>query len=800
MVPQIVIEMHHGEARFAEQSSSRTLSPSLDSLPVCPSLSGSMSKDQTNYGSENNRHEADLSSTLNLEDRSDFPSLSTAAQFFTLPKRKQAQRRALNSFHLSEPVEGCAGDASLLPEGPITAKNWPKIPELLKIPTAPTTETRVRPARQIADGRAEAACSIQLLSRPLENPGSTDSMLQASLFTKSEAADHFTNGYGSAKKQLNVDSPSFTPAQLPGGNKKSTFSSQTVNAAPFTPKGVANGKSSRAHGFRVLSHAHWNVAAAPVISQDGDTTFLNPAVVREFTPQTQNYDLNTAAATNGIGGDSSGGLYDAYAMAGMNQALPASQYNPYAEDHNSIAAAGASYYPTQGVYTAPMQPLQYHLYAPVGPPRSDLAPYQRQAHDFFISNDLREDLQKKSAATRQVMHNSQLPDVQPYHSLVPLEGIKSGQSSLFGNTVCWVYKATSKKNGHVYCLRRLQGARVSGKESTNTPLTKWKRIINGSIVTPVEVFTSRDFNDTSLIFIHNYHPSSKTLAEHHLGGGRFRPSIQEGLLWTYISQLCNALRAIHSGELAARCIHPTKVIITEKNRIRLSACMILDVLEYDTPRPLADLQHEDLVDLGKLVLSLCLNQVQIHNVQASCQSFQQTTYSPELKDLVLWLVTAPPSEQKNIGYLSQSIAHHLFDSFDASLHAYDDLTSEIHKELENGRIARLLLKLGTINERPEFDNDPNWAENGERYTLKLFRDYVFHQVDANNNPVLNLGHMLSCLNKLDAGIEEKVYLTSRDHQTSFVVSYKELKKQATNAFQELQKAGQAKPAASRSVF
>ncbi|KAI4594355.1 PAB-dependent poly(A)-specific ribonuclease subunit 3 [Pestalotiopsis sp. 9143b] len=579
-----------------------------------------------------------------------------------------------------------------------------------------------------------------------------------------------------AKKQLNVDSPSFTPAQL--GTKKSTFSSQTANATPFTPKGAAS-------------------ATPQGISQDGDVGFMNPAAAREFTPQTQNYDLNTTTATNGMNNESSASIYDPYTMAGMNQALSATPYNPYAEDHNPMAAAGASYYPTPGVYTAPVQPLQYHLYAPVGPARSDLQAYQRQSHDFYIPPEMREDLQKKSAATRQVMHSSQLPDVQPYHSLVPLEGLKSGQSSLFGSTVCWVYKATSKKNGHVYCLRRLQGVRVSGKDSTNTPLSKWKRMSNGSIVTPVEVFTSRDFGDTSLIFIHNYHPCSKTLAEHHLTAARFKLAIPETVIWSYICQICNALRTIHDADLAARCIHPTKIILTEKNRIRLSACMILDVLEYDSPRPLAELQHEDLIDLGKLIMSLCLNQNQVHNVQASWQSLQQSTYTDELKELVFWLISPPSIEardQKHIGYLSQSIAHHLFDSFDAAFHAYDEILSELHKELENGRVARLVMKLGTINERPEFDNDPTWAENGERYTLKLFRDYVFHQVDANNNPVLNMGHMLSCLNKLDAGIDEKVYLTSRDHQTSFVVTYKEVKKQVNNAFQELQKAGQPKPA------
>lgn len=532
-----------------------------------------------------------------------------------------------------------------------------------------------------------------------------------------------------------------------------------------------------------------------MLPQDAESPFVNPAAVREFTPQSSNYDLNTTPPTNGIAADTSGSMYDAFTMASLNQTLPTSQFNPYADDPASMAGAGASFFQAQGAYSASIQPLQYHLYAPAGPHRSDLAPYQRQAHEFFLPNDIREDLQKKAAATRQVLPNSQLPDVSHYHSLVPLDAGPKSNHSMFGNTVCWVYKATSKKNGNVYCLRRLQGARVNSKETTNGPLAKWKRINNGSIVSVMEVFTSRDFNDTSLIFIHNYHPNAKTLAElHQLGShGRFgRPQqIQESVIWGYISQLCNAMRTIHAEGLAARCIHPTKVILTEKNRIRISACMILDVLSYDSSPPVADLQQQDLVDLGKLILSLATNTLNVNNLQQASDQFARTSYSKELKELAYWLLSPPFPEQqipKSVFELSRHITEHLFNSFDASLHAYDEMNSNLYQELENGRLVRLLLKLGTINERPEFDNDPNWAENGERYPLKLFRDYVFHQVDTNGNPVLELGHMLSCLNKLDAGIDEKVYLTSRDHQTSFVVSYKELKKQAANAFQELVKA------------
>ena len=53
--------------------------------------------------------------------------------------------------------------------------------------------------------------------------------------------------------------------------------------------------------------------------------------------------------------------------------------------------------------------------------------------------------------------------------------------------------------------------------------------------------------------------------------------------------------------------------------------------------------------------------------------------------------------------------------------------------------------------------------------------------------------MIRCLNKLDAGVDEKILLTSRDDQTSFVVSYKELKKQVAAAFGDLMKPAGTKP-------
>lgn len=47
--------------------------------------------------------------------------------------------------------------------------------------------------------------------------------------------------------------------------------------------------------------------------------------------------------------------------------------------------------------------VQYHLYAPIGPYSSNMMPYQRNIHDLFIPNDFREELQKRAAATLQIL-------------------------------------------------------------------------------------------------------------------------------------------------------------------------------------------------------------------------------------------------------------------------------------------------------------------------------------------------------------------------------------------------------------
>lgn len=320
----------------------------------------------------------------------------------------------------------------------------------------------------------------------------------------------------------------------------------------------------------------------------------------------------------------------------------------------------------------------------------------------------------------------------------------------------------------------------------------WKRIRNGNVVTVFLAFTNSGFGDSSLIFVTDYHPLAETLAQKHFTPTSRFPTrhtsshIPEPILWGYIVQIANALKAIHSAGLAARVIDASKVIMTSENRIRLNACGIMDVVQHNSSLTLAGLQRQDLCQLGRLILALGTNNPSKTAPQAKAIESFSRPYSSRLRDLVSWLLSPEsPEKKQDIDVFLSNIATNVIGVFDASLHLDDELNTDLSRELENSRILRLLTKLNFINERPEYEHDRQWVEQGNRYILQLFRDYVFHQVDANGNPVLDLGHVIACLNKLDVGIEEKITLTARDENTVSIVSFREVRTAVEAAWGDL---------------
>ena len=108
-----------------------------------------------------------------------------------------------------------------------------------------------------------------------------------------------------------------------------------------------------------------------------------------------------------------------------------------------------------------------------------------------------------------------------------------------------------------------------------------------------------------------------------------------------------------------------------------------------------------------------------------------------------------------------------------------------------------MCKLGAVD-RNDFGHE---YETGDRYLLKLFRygypcrntifilsnfrNHLFHQINENGSPWLDMSHIVHNLNKLDIGSCERFLLTSHDNENVLVVSYADIQNAVTKCFQEL---------------
>jgi PAB-dependent poly(A)-specific ribonuclease subunit 3 len=175
----------------------------------------------------------------------------------------------------------------------------------------------------------------------------------------------------------------------------------------------------------------------------------------------------------------------------MAQGIPSAPYNPYLEENSAMPSNGAAYYQPQPSFTAPAQPVSTtddHIVSIADTAsfnttctllsdlteristrtkrpstissspmlfektcRRNLKPPSKSCQVYFLSAS------KKRLLT---IAAAQLPVVDHYHSLVPLDTNHNKSAAVFGFP-SWVYKATSSKTGLHYVLRRIEGGRLS---------------------------------------------------------------------------------------------------------------------------------------------------------------------------------------------------------------------------------------------------------------------------------------------------------------------------------------------------
>lgn len=573
--------------------------------------------------------------------------------------------------------------------------------------------------------------------------------------------------------KFNINSPSFTPSMVektlegsptPAAAAPAFVPKKTIDLDEIKSKLTISKEAKKENTVKLNPAVKGFTPKGPSSLAPAPTKIVDPGLSQPQEMQQQQQHPQSLGHDHG-GGMSAGG------PPGMPQIPQQMHYDDssayYDEMANNAVMAAAQ---NQSF------PLQYHLYAPhylSASRKRQLSAHQKTSRDFFLDPALHQRLQQQSESLLRVAPNSTLPRyVDKYHSLVLLDAQDAAQGDKSGLPQ-WVYKCMSTKDGKHYALRRIEGFVLTNEQAMGA-VRRWQTIVHPAFVGVHEAFTTRDFGDASLCMVYDFYPGAETLFDL-----LKREKFARETIMSYLLQLLSVLDTIHAAGLAAKTVDPTKILVTGPGRVRLNCCGLYDVVHYDKDQDVALFQQQDLRNLGLLVLCLACNSVDAtKNVEQSLGRLDE-----ELREIVQYLVS---SNQKTASRVLASLSHCLTTCLNSSLDVNDRLEHELRRELENGRLVRLMAKLNFITERPDSELSQQWSETGDRYLIKLFRDYVFHQQDEMGKAVMDLGHVVRTLNKLDAGVDERITLISRNGQNCLIVSFKELRQCIENALRELE--------------
>lgn len=457
------------------------------------------------------------------------------------------------------------------------------------------------------------------------------------------------------------------------------------------------------------------------------------------------------------------------------------------------------------IYPPPHSLLQYHLYAPEQPSslKSLLKPNERSADQLFIPNNIREDLTKKNLSILQVFPSSGkvIPSiVQDYFNLVPLN---FNNNDFLNKTT--LFKVFSNYDGKAYVLKRLPNIDKSMNPNKISKIYQiWSKINCTNLIKFRDIFQTTKFGDLSICLVFDYYPNSLSLYDYHFVNFPKFP-ITNNYLWIYLVQLTNVINSIHSQNLSiGNTLNWRKVLITgDPGRIKLSHCNFMDLLFNDDTDTVVSSggstiegqQQLDYKYLGELLFNLSIN-IENSNNNTAPKEYRLEEITPQsiddmrqiddkFKDVLKYLISDNGDSKKNIHDLTSHFYDKMFMVLESSQTYTEYMESVLSRELENGRLFRLVNKLNCIFGRIESRIDINWSESGTKFPIILFYDYVFHQVDSNGKPIMDLTHVLRCLNKLDAGIQEKLMLVTPDELNCIIISYKELKDLIESTFRSI---------------
>ncbi|VUZ47052.1 unnamed protein product [Hymenolepis diminuta] len=383
----------------------------------------------------------------------------------------------------------------------------------------------------------------------------------------------------------------------------------------------------------------------------------------------------------------------------------------------------------------------------------------------------------------------------PYMSVTPMDNAPRASRSLGFMTQS--FRAWCPRLGRYVVLRRviLDSTKAITRDAY-VLANAFSEERDSTVLRLLDVLPVTDFSDNSVLFVYDFIPCARSLLdifmlEHTKNPDQVVKSdfAPERRSWFILVQLTQALRYAHKKmRRSLDVLDPTKVLIQDGSRVYINCYGLKDVVNHphsnDKQRPEA--MAMDFITLGNIMLGTIVGTQLAYEKPAEYLSLLDSGVSPELRtivrDLVLGNITT-------IDALVIGTADHAYDCMESVDVLARNLETFLQRESSNGRLLRLICKLNSVVERQDVRTskypEPDWSETDDRYMLKLFRDYVFHQVDQNGAPYLDLAHTVQALNKVEAGSTELVCLSSRKAHQVIIVSYADIRDFLDKSFSHL---------------
>ncbi len=205
------------------------------------------------------------------------------------------------------------------------------------------------------------------------------------------------------------------------------------------------------------------------------------------------------------------------------------------------------------------------------------------------------------------------------------------------------------------------------------------------------------------------------------------------------------------------------------DRVYFSGLGLVETLEAGGPQPVDVLMRQDLQQLGIVLLQLATRTLSVSLVDVPNQLAR---LGGRCSKNFSSLVQACLDGSYGIDKLCLALSDRLAMEIGHQEGQADFFLSECAKEVHNGRLMRLMMKLNFVLESQE-PQVPDFQD--PLYTLRSFQQFIFNQVDETGRFRLDWGHAYHSLNKLDCSSEDLVQLISADGNNQLLlISYRDI--------------------------